>query len=202
MDAAVAAEAAGTLTGPLARFGAAFSLDDVPEDDRRYAKLLLLDLLGCALAGLGTEEARISRRAGRALSPGGGCAAFWGVGEAAQPGIAAMVNGAAAHALELDDFHGVDHSGAMTVPALMAAADAGRETDGRRFLEGMVFGYEVGRRLLDGAGGYRRHNATGWHTTGTLGSYAAAAAVAKFLDFDEQRTVWALGIAGSFTGGT
>ena len=153
MDAAVAAEAAGTLTGPLARFGAAFSLDDVPEDDRRCAKLLLLDLLGCALAGLDTEEARISRRAGRALSPGGGCAAFWGVGEAAQPGIAAMVNGAAAHALELDDFHGVDHSGAMTVPALMAAADAGRETDGRRFLEGMVFGYEVGRRLLDGGGG-------------------------------------------------
>ena len=218
MDAAVAAQEAGTLTGALARFGAAFSLDDVPEDDRHYAKLLLLDLLGCALAGLDTEEARIARRAGRALSPGGGanaaigknrrvlrggrCAALWGVGEVAQPGIAAMVNGTAAHALELDDFHGVDHSGAVTVPALMAAADAGGEADGRRFLEGMVFGYEVGRRLLDGAGGYRRHNATGWHTTGTLGSYAAAAAVAKYLGLDEQRTVWALGIAGSFTGGT
>ncbi len=202
MDAAVAAEAAGTLTGALARFGAAFSLDDVPEDDRRYAKLLLLDLLGCALAGLDTEEARIARRAGRALSPGGGGASIWGTGEAAHPGIAAMANGAAAHALELDDFHGVDHSGAVTVPALMAAADAGGEADGRRFLEGMVFGYEVGRRLLDGAGGYRRHNAAGWHTTGTLGSYAAAAAVAKFLGLDEERTVWALGIAGSFTGGT
>ena len=179
--------------------------------------MLLLDLLGCALAGLDTEEARIARRAARALSPGGGAnaaigknrrvlrggnASLWGTGEAAHPGTAAMVNGTAAHALELDDFHGVDHSGAVTVPALMAAADTGGETDGRRFLEGMAFGYEVGRRLLDGAGGYRRHNATGWHTTGTLGSYAAAAAVAKFLGLDEERTVWALGIGGSFTGGT
>ena len=202
MDGAGRAQAAGTLTGELARFGAAFSLDDVPEDDRHYAKLLALDLLGCALAGLDTEEARIALRAARALSPGGGNASLWGTGEAAQPGTAAMVNGTAAHALELDDFHGVDHSGAVTVPALMAAADAGGEADGRRFLEGMAFGYEVGRRLLDGAGGYRRHNATGWHTTGTLGSYAAAAAVAKLLRLDEERTVWALGIAGSFTGGT
>lgn len=202
MDAAAAAQSAGTLSSAFARFGAAFSLDDVPEDDRRYAKLLLLDLLGCALAGLDTEEARLARRAARALSPGGGNASLWGAGETAAPGIAAMINGTAAHALELDDFHGVDHSGAVTVPALMAAADAGGEADGRRFLEGMVFGYEVGRRLLDGAGGYRRHNATGWHTTGTLGSYAAAAAVAKFLGLDEQRMLWALGIAGSFTGGT
>ena len=202
MDEAGTAQAAGTLAGALARFGASFSLDDVPEGDRRYAKLLLLDLLGCAIAGLDTEEARLARRAGRALSPGGGDASVWGTGEAAQPGIAAMVNGTAAHALELDDFHGVDHSGAVTVPALMAAADAGGEADGGRFLEGMVFGYEVGRRLLDGAGGYRRHNAAGWHTTGTLGSYAAAAAVAKLVGLDERRMLWALGIAGSFTGGT
>ena len=194
-------QAAGTLTGAFARFGAGFSLDDAPEDDRHYARLLALDLFGCALAGLDTAEARLARRAARALSPGGG-AALWGTGEAAAPGVAAMVNGTAAHALELDDFHGVDHSGAVTLPALMAAADAGGETDGRRVLEGMIFGYEVGRRLLDGAGGYRRHNATGWHTTGTLGSYAAAAAAAKLLGLDERRTAWALGIAGSFTGGT
>ena len=196
--------AAGGLAGAFARFGAAFSLDDIPEDDRHYAKLLALDLFGCALAGLDTEEARLALRAARALSPGGGCdnASLWGTGEAAAPGVAALFNGTAAHALELDDFHGVDHSGAVTLPALMAAADAGGETDGRRFLEGMAFGYEVGRRLLDGAGGYRRHNATGWHTTGTLGSYAAAAAVAKLLGLDERRMLWALGIAGSFTGGT
>ena len=202
MDGAGIAQAAATLTGALARFGAAFSLDDVPEDDRHYAKLLALDLFGCALAGLDTEEARLARRAAHSLSPGGGGASIWGAGEAAAPGVAAMVNGTAAHALELDDFHGVDHSGAVTLPALLAAADTGGEADGRRVLEGMVFGYEVGRRLLDGAGGYRRHNAAGWHTTGTLGSYAAAAAVAKLLGLDGQRMAWALGIAGSFTGGT
>ena len=159
----------------------------------------------CSAARLpGSTRKRPDWRAAtaRALSPGGGGASLWGTGEAAAPGVAAMVNGTAAHALELDDFHGVDHSGAVTLPALMAAADTGGEADGRRVLEGMIFGYEVGRRLLDGAGGYRRHNAAGWHTTGTLGSYAAAAAVAKLLGLDGQRMAWALGIAGSFTGGT
>ena len=51
-------------------------------------------------------------------------------------------------------------------PALLAAADCESELEGGRFLESMVFGYEVGRRLLDGAGGYRLHNSIGWHTTG------------------------------------
>ncbi len=191
-----------TLTGELAAFGASFTLDDVPEDDRHYAKLLILDLLGVAIAGLDTDEARHALRACRALSPGGGRASLWCTGETAAPGTAALFNGICAHTLELDDFLGIDHSGAVVVPALMAAAEIEPGRDGRRFLEGMVFGYEVGRRLLDGAGGYRRHNATGWHTTGTLGPYAAAAAVGKFLGLSAEQTVWALGIAGSFTGGT
>ncbi len=46
MDGAGRTQAAATLTGALARFGAAFSLDDVPEDDRHHAKLLALDRPG------------------------------------------------------------------------------------------------------------------------------------------------------------
>jgi 2-methylcitrate dehydratase PrpD len=57
--------------------------------------------------------------------------------------------------------------------------------------------------VLDASGGYRAHNhADGWHSTGTCGSFAAAAAVSKALGLDVREITWALGLAGSFTGGT
>ncbi|MBT6275500.1 MAG: MmgE/PrpD family protein [Chromatiales bacterium] len=191
-----------TLTQQFADFGARLSIADVPAETLHYAKLLTLDLLGVAIGGLETEEATVAMRACRALSNKGGNSSLWRTGVKSSPAMAAMFNGTVAHALELDDFHGIDHSGAVIVPALMACADDHPEHTGEDFLLGMVFGYEVGRRILDGAGGYRAHNKEGWHTTGTLGGFAAAAAVGKFLRLPTDELAHALGIAGSYTGGT
>ena len=55
--------------------------------------------------------------------------------------------------------------------------------------------------MLEGAGGYRAHNDLGWHSTGTCGSFGAAAAAARILRLDRARFADALGIAGTFTGG-
>ena len=191
-----------TLTQRLAEFGANFSIADVPAETLHYAKLLTLDLLGVAIGGLETEEAAVTMRACRALGAEGGNSSLWRTGVKSSAAMAAMFNGTVAHALELDDFHGIDHSGAVIVPALMACADDHPELTGEDFALGMVFGYEVGRRVLDGAGGYRAHNKEGWHTTGTLGGFAAAAAVGKFLRLPTDQLAHALGIAGSYTGGT
>jgi len=191
-----------SLTQKLARFGVDLSLDTIPAKDLHYAKLLTLDLIGVAIAGLETKEAKSALNACRILGGENGPSSLWGTGIRSAPGTAALFNGICAHALELDDFMGIDHSGAVVVPALLAAADCEGGIEGDRFIEGMIFGYEVGRRILDGAGGYRLHNSAGWHTTGTLGSFAAAAAVGKFLNLEEKKIVWALGLAGSFTGGT
>jgi len=191
-----------TLTQRFADFGAHLCITEVPAETLHYAKLLTLDLLGVAIGGLETEEAAVTMRACRALSNEGGNSSLWRTGVKSSPAMAAMFNGTVAHALELDDFHGIDHSGAVIVPALMACADDHPQHTGEDFLLGMVFGYEVGRRVLDGAGGYRAHNKEGWHTTGTLGGFAAAAAVGKFLRLPADQLAHALGIAGSYTGGT
>ena len=191
-----------SLTQKLARFGVNLSLDKIPLNDIHHAKLLTLDLIGVAIAGLETIEAKSALNACRILGGENGPSSLWGTGVMSAPGTAALFNGICAHALELDDFMGIDHSGAVIVPALLSAADCEGVIEGDRFIEGMIFGYEVGRRILDGAGGYRLHNRRGWHTTGTLGSFAAAAAVSKFLGLAENNIVWALGLAGSFTGGT
>ena len=97
----------------------------------------------------------------------------------------------------------MDHTGAVVVPALFAVGEAYPVISGKGILEAMIVGYEVGRRVLDAAGGYRPLNhEDGWHSTGPCGSFAAAAAVGKALGLDARQTAWALGLAGSFTGGT
>ncbi|MEZ5089837.1 MAG: MmgE/PrpD family protein [Micropruina sp.] len=101
-------------------------------DTVRRAGLHLLDTLGAALAGSASVEAGLARRAARAEGGlGTGPAAIWGTAGRACPQTAAFVNGVAAHAFELDDSGGCDHSGAVVVPAALAAvAVAGRPVTG------------------------------------------------------------------------
>lgn len=192
-----------SLSESLAAFTADLSLAQVPGQVVQHAKLLLLDLLGAALAGVGTEESRAILAASRAFGPADGACTLWGTMRRTSPAVAALVNGTIAHAQELDDFGGADHSGAVVVPTVLAIAQAQRIADGARVLEAMIAGYDVALRVLEAAGGYRAHNNhSGWHSTGTCGSFGAAAAAARMLGLDARRTAWALGLAGSFTGGT
>lgn len=192
-----------TLAGRLADYTTRLNLESVPGIVADYAGCLFLDLLGAALAGADTPEAVAAAKAAALMSPGGGPCTLWGTESTASSTAAALYNGIIAHARELDDFGGVDHTGAVVVPAILAVAEAFPAVSGRRALEAMIVGYEVGRRVLDSAGGYRPHNhLDGFHSTGTCGSFAAAAAAAKAMQLNFEQTVWALGLAGSFTGGT
>ena len=191
-----------SLSKLLADNCASLDLSNVPEPVVDYARMLILDLLGAALAGVDTEETRFMLQAAEGFAAPSGPCGLWGTDRTTTAASAALVNGVIAHAQELDDFGGADHSGAVVVPAVLAVAEAETCSDGRRLLEAVIVGYDVGLRVLEGAGGYRAHNtAKGWHSTGTCGSFGAAAAAAKMLGLDAERTAWALGIAGSFTGG-
>ena len=192
-----------TLAEQLAAYCVELQLDQVPEAVVDYGRYLLLDLLGAALAGVETPEVKAAGDAVSMISPEQGPCLLWGTSRRTSPSGAALSNGIAAHARELDDFGGVDHTGAVVVPALLALGDAFPSLSGKTFLEALIVGYDVGRRVLDSAGGYRPHNhVDGYHSTGSCGSFAAAASAAKALGLDEQQTTWALGLAGSFTGGT
>ncbi|CAG36167.1 MmgE/PrpD family protein [Desulfotalea psychrophila] len=192
-----------TIAEQLAEYIVALRFEQIPFAVIDHARHLLLDLIGASLAGIGTPEACAATRAVEMLAPQGGASLIWGTDRGTTPGGAALVNGIIAHARELDDFGGVDHTGAVVVPALLAVAESFPTISGEDFIAAMVVGYEVGRRVLNGAGGYRPHNhEDGYHSTGSCGSFAAAAAVAKLLRLNVEQTTWALGLAGSFTGGT
>ncbi|RCW79266.1 MmgE/PrpD family protein [Paracoccus lutimaris] len=182
----------------LAAFCADLSPHAPPERVRRRGKLHLLDTLGAALAGTCSAEFR----AVRALAASGGAARLLATGQRTGARDAALINGVAAHVFELDDSGGCDHSGAVVLPALLAAL-AGIETpvSGGDFLSAWLAGYEVGRRVLDASGGYGAHNGAGWHSTGTCGALAAAAAVARLRGYDAAMTRQAVTLATSFSSG-
>ena len=187
----------------LADYTVSFSLDLTPTHVVDRARYLLLDLLGAALAGVETPEANAAIKAVASMAPGGGQCTLWGTRKQSTPNCAALFNGIIAHARELDDFGGADHSGAVVIPALLAAVDSTPIISGKTLLESIIVGYDVARRVLDSAGGYRPHNhSDGFHSTGTCGSFGAAAAVSKALGLSVKETTWALGLAGSYTGGT
>ncbi|KML49265.1 2-methylcitrate dehydratase [Burkholderia cepacia] len=184
----------------LAAFVAQTSADALPDDVVAKAKRHVLDTFGAALAGASAVETRSARALTGAVAQGG--ASLWGTRRAAGARDAAFVNGIAAHALELDDSGGCDHSGAVVLPAVLAALScAGRPVTGRECVAAIVLGYDVGRRVLEAAGGYSVHNGAGWHSTLSCGVFGAAAASARVLGLDAARTRDALGHAASFAGG-
>jgi aconitate decarboxylase len=102
---------------------------------------------------------------------------------------------------ELDDVHrdGVLHCGAVTLPALIAIAESHAPLTGRDFLAAAVAGYEIGPRVGRCMG--QEHIGQGWHSGATLGVFSAAAGAARGLRLDPERTVHALGIAGTQAAG-
>ncbi len=189
-----------TAAKQLANFLTRLRFSDLPDDVVHAAKRALLDTLGAGILGAATEE---GRRAAAAVSDldQSDRITIWGTAARAGPATAALVNGTAAHARELDDFGGCGHPGAVVVPAAMAAAEAIGGVNGSDLLTAIVAGYEVSARVTDALGGYAAHNAQGWHSTGTCGTFGAAVAAAKLLSLDSERMAWAIGLAGTFTGG-
>jgi 2-methylcitrate dehydratase PrpD len=116
--------------------------------------------------------------------------------------MAALANGAAAHAFELDDVHeeAISHPGAVVVPATLAlAAETG--ASGRDVLEAIVIGYEaMGRAGI--AVGPSAHMLRGFHPTSMSGVFGSAATAGRLLGFDGQTLNEAFGIAVSLASGT
>ena len=175
---------------------------DFPASTVHKAKLHILDTLGAALAGSASSETRIAWQA-LGLQMDKGNAAAWGMPFDLGPRSASFLNGVSAHALEMDDSGGCDHSGAVVIPAAFAILpQLNGAPSGRQLLTAILLGYEVGRRVLEAVGGYETHNQLGWHSTGTCGVFGAAAATGLLLGLDAPRMEQALGIACSFSGGT
>jgi 2-methylcitrate dehydratase PrpD len=165
------------------------------------AQVLLRDYVGVTVGGAGEPSSRAVRDGLQILGQDATGTVLGTTLRLPAP-QAALANGAAAHALEMDDTHlgGSIHLGATVFSAALAAAElraAGRDA----VLRAAVAGYEVAARLamaLRPAAHYRR----GFHPTGTCGAFGAAAAAGLLFGLDVPGLTTALGIAGSQAAGS
>ena len=186
------------VTAALARFIVDTRSEQIPASMRHEAKRALVNILGCAIGSGGHATVE---RAVTALQPyfGSPQATLAGRRERCDGLHAALINGIAAHVLDFDDTHPhAIHPSAPVWPALLAAAEIHR-IGGSALLDAFILGAEVELRI--GNAVYPSHYEAGYHATGTCGVFGAAAACARLLGLDAQRTSWALGIAATQSAG-
>jgi 2-methylcitrate dehydratase PrpD len=181
---------------------AEFATSETLKRDRSLAsrmRIYALDTLAVMLAGSIAPSSAIAARTVLAAS-GKGEASVLATGRKTSAWDAALVNGAFAHALELDDDHRVAvlHPGAVAAPAALAAAEADNAS-GLTFLRALFVGYDVMCRLGEVFRGNQFKH--GVHPTALCGVFGAAAAAAVAMDLDRDAFVRALGIAGTQAAG-
>lgn len=183
----------------LAEFAANLRFEDIPAPVLRRAEDLLLDCLASILAGANTRPIQAIERFALAMGPHDGASEVLISRRKTTPLFAAMVNAAAAHVVEQDDVHNgsVFHPAAVVFPPALAVAQAlGRS--GKDLLVAAVAGYEVGIRIGEYMG--RSHYKI-FHTTGTVGTLAAAVTVGRLLNLNAEQMLHALGSAGTQAAG-
>jgi len=188
-----------TYTAQLATFAAALRFEDVPEPVVRKIEDLLVDWFGSAVAGHGSRPVESMGRFARSMGPAQGPSEVLINGTSSSPYLAAMVNAAASHVAEQDDVHNgaVFHPATVVFSPAVAVAQA-LGASGKQLLAASVVGYEVGIRVGEFLG--RSHYRV-FHTTGTAGTLAAAAAVGHLLGLNAQQMQHALGSAGTQSAG-
>ena len=189
-----------TLTGEIAGRAAAVRFADLPAAVVEVARQCVLDWLGVTIAGSTEDTARILRD--ELVDATGGERGMTVVGtDVRLPAAdAALANGTASHALDFDDVNPamIGHPSVPILPAVLAVGEA-VGASGAQLLTAFVAGYEAECRVGQAVG--VGHYARGFHATGTIGAFGAAAGAAHLLGLDADATAIALGIAGTQAAG-
>ncbi|MFI5612561.1 MmgE/PrpD family protein [Amycolatopsis sp. NPDC051903] len=185
-------------TAEIAAWAARHRDEPLPAEVETHVKRLLLDHLGGVIAAARFPVAKLVAGYAAVANPGAEATAV-GFGWLSADG-AALVNGTAAHSLEVDDGYtpGSVHPSAVAFPAVLAAAQRHGAPPGR-LLAGAAVALELTCRLA--AAGHPATWRNGFHNTPLAGVVAAAAGVSTVLGSDAAQTEHALGIAASHAGG-
>ena len=189
----------GTASQTLAEFVAGMRFEDLPRDVIAAAKRHLLDAVGVAIAA---ADAGVDSPVVDMVRSWSGAheASIIAYDFGAPAAMAALANGALAHALDFDDTHleSVVHPSAVIMPVTFAVAEE-TASDGRALLAAAVAGYEVATRV--GAAAPGRFHARGLHTTGICGPFGAAATAGKLWNLTADEIAHAFGIVASGSAG-
>jgi 2-methylcitrate dehydratase PrpD len=183
------------ITAILAKFVSTHPSRGWPDAVEREAHRTFYNWVGCAVGAARHEAAEAALDALQLLQPAPQ-ASVLGRPEQLDMAGAALVNGITSHTFDFDDTHlkTIIHPAGPVASAVLAFAER-HGMGGRDVIDALVLGIDVSCRI--GNVMYPDHYDRGWHITGSTGMLGAAAACARLLRLDEQRTAMALGIAAS-----
>jgi len=183
------------ITRTLARFVATHRSRGWSDAVDHEGHRTFLNWVGCAV-GAATHDAMRAALAGVQMLQPAPQATVLGRRERVDMAGAALLNGISSHTFDFDDTHLktiIHPAGPVASAALALAEHLG--ASGRALIDALVLGIDVSCRI--GNVIYPEHYDRGWHITGSTGTLGAAAACARLLGLDEERTAMALGIAAS-----
>jgi len=187
------------VTKALSEYVVGLKFSDLPADVVEEAKLCFLDWMGVTLRG---SKEPLTRILLQVADSQGGKAQATVIGKKKKTSLlqAALINGSASHALDFDDVHlkMMGHPSAPVFPSILALGEW-KKISGQKFIAAFIAGFEAECRISSIV--YPEHYLCGWHATGTLGHFGAAAACANLLGLTPAQTVHALGIAGTQASG-
>lgn len=171
----------------LSGFLTDLNYEDISQQSIEKAKLCFLDYLSVYFRGLETQNSKIAIKTVYGL--------FGGNFNLLNTGF---INGITSHSLDLDDGHRVAqlHPGTVvfsTALAMISDDSIARDLSSKEFLEAVIGGYETA--IILGMLVNPNHRNQGFHSTGTIGSIAAAAVASKLLRLDLSQTEHCLGLA-------
>lgn len=182
----------------LSEFVGEIRYRDIPQDAWHAAARCVVDWTAATIPG-GVQPPATLLATALGAEVGAGVAMLIPSGQTAGARAAALINGCAAHTIEFDDIYrdALYHPGAPTISAALAIAQE-RHASGDLFLRSVIAGYELSTRI--GVVVQPSHY-NFWHTTGTVGTFGAAAAVATVLGLDTERCANALATSGTLAAG-
>ena len=188
-----------SIVGQTACFVSDLTLGQIPDSVRQEASRCVLDTLGVIVAGQSSQVAK-SVREHAVKRYGAGRSHLIGLNETLQPMAAALINGTAAHAYDFDDtsYAGIMHGSAVVLPAALALAEQ-QQASCTSLMEAFIAGVEIEYAIAEHFTDYLYFK--GWWTTGIYGTVGAAAAGAKILKLDFEKTQQAIGMAAVMTTG-
>ena len=188
-------------TMTLAAYAAQLRYEDIPSHVLHCVRHSICDTLGAMIFGFGLPWSQMINDYALSFGSGGRSRILGPGGQLVQPPMAALVNGALAHAFELDGAAKPSsgaHPGATILPAALAIAQE-RGMGGKALVTAFVAATEILLRI--GAATGKSNERRGFHGPSTTGPFAAAVSVGHLLGFDAARMANTLGIAASLSCG-
>jgi 2-methylcitrate dehydratase PrpD len=172
---------------------AVFETDGGNSDSRALIGRGIADTVAVAAAGFSETVTRCAIEA-----YGGTAARAWSGAFCESREAAVMMNSIASHALDFDDVYleTLTHPNAVIVPAVL---QLGTSHDPEQIIGAAAAGL-IAARAIGGRLG-QTHYLHGWHGTGTVGVFAAAASAGRLASLSTRQMKWAFGLAAAMSGG-